>query len=92
MESSEEQEQIFDDFVKYARESRRTEYSWDFYFEKNVKYVIDRRRDSRARSAGVPVHNMQVIASVVQRRQAAGGGARQSGASSGLFGAAGERR
>lgn len=92
VESAEEQEQIFNDFVKFARESRRTEYSWDYYFEKNAEYVVKRRRDNLARSAGVPVHNMQVIASVVQRRQAAGAGSRQPAASSGLFGAMGERR
>lgn len=91
VEDPEEQEKIFDDFVKYARESRRTEYSWDFYFEKNVQFVVQRRQDNRARSGGVPGHNLQVIANVVQRRQAAASSARQAGASSGLFAATGER-
>jgi hypothetical protein len=92
VESPEEQEQIFGDFVKYARESRRTEYSWDFYFEKNVSFIVERRHNNRARSAGVPGHNLQVIASVMQRRQAANSESRQDSTSSGLFGAMGERR
>ncbi len=86
-----EQEKIFEDFVKYARESRRTEFNWDFYFEKNVRFIVDRRRDGQVRSVGVPGHNLQVIASVMDRRRASGSTVHRPAASSGLFGTIGER-